>query len=103
MGGQIGLAVLVLRDLESAAREVSIAWRELQGMLQERTPHTVPRHLAQTIASPQARATGARRWSSRAGAGTFRPFMGWINGHDSLEGCTLRALTKAVTRHTKEH
>jgi len=29
--------------------------------------------------------------------------MGWINRHDSLEGCTLRAFTKAVTRHTKGH
>lgn len=28
--------------------------------------------------------------------------MGWNNGHDSLEGCTLRAFSKAVSRHTKE-
>lgn len=29
--------------------------------------------------------------------------MGRVNGHDSLEGCTLRSFTEAVTRHTKEH
>jgi hypothetical protein len=86
VGGQICLAVLVLRDLEFAVREASVAWRELQGMLQERTPHKVQRRLARTITSPQAKATGAERWSSRAGAGTFRPFMGWINGHDEPGG-----------------